>query len=185
MPHRKNKTGRPYWSVHELAVIGIFAALSKVISILIVLIGGGMNPLSLVLKNLVYTTLLIVLLFKVRKPGALLLFIVVNCIFSMMLMGGGLFLLPPMLLGGLCAEGLILLFGGHKKTLGLMIGVAAYDIVYKVGSLGLSWLFIREQPQVIWITAVMVVIGYSGALIGLFTGARFVKELRHAGIVRN
>jgi energy-coupling factor transport system substrate-specific component len=31
----------------------------------------------------------------------------------------------------------------------------------------------------------MVAIGYLGAVAGLFTGLRFVKELRHAGIVRN
>ncbi|MFW6372576.1 MAG: MptD family putative ECF transporter S component [Thermodesulfobacteriota bacterium] len=176
---------RRYWEVRDLAVIGIFSALTKVISLMVVLVGGGMNPLSLILKNLVFTTLMVVLLFKVRRFGALLLFIVVNTIFAMLLMGGGLFLLPPMLLAGLCAEGLIVLLGGYHKSLNLMLGVAVYDLLFKAGSLGISWFFVREQPQVLWITTVFVGIGYLGAVAGLFTGARFVKELRHAGIVRH
>lgn len=183
-PAKTNPTPRHYWEVRDLAVIGIFSALTKVISMMVVLVGGGMNPISLVLKNLVFTTLMVVLLFKVRKFGTLLLFIVVNTIFAMLLMGGGLFLLPPMLLAGLFAEGLIILLGGYGTTVNLMIGVAVYDLIFKAGSLGVSWFFVREQPQVLWITTVFVVIGYIGAVAGLFTGARFVKELRHAGIVR-
>jgi energy-coupling factor transport system substrate-specific component len=176
---------RRYWEVRDLAVIGIFSALTKVASLLVALIGGGMNPLTLILKNMVFTTMLIVLLFKVRRFGTLVLFIVVNTIFAMLLMGGGFFLLPAMLLAGLCAEGLIVLLGGYDRSINLMLGVALYDLLYKAGSVGISWLFVREQPQVLWAMTLMVVIGYAGAVAGLFMGAKFVKELRHAGIVRN
>jgi energy-coupling factor transport system substrate-specific component len=176
---------RRYWEVRDLAVIGIFAALTKVASLMVALVGGGMNPLTLILKNVVFTALLMVLLFKVPKSGALLLFIIVNTIFAMLLLGGGFFLLPPMLLAGACAEGLVFCLGGYRSTLNRIIGVAVYDLIFKAGSLGISWLFVREQPQVLWITTIIVTIGYSGALAGLFVGAKFIKELRHAGIVRN
>lgn len=175
---------RRYWEVRELAVIGIFAALTRVSTLLVALVGGGMNPLTLVLKNLLFTSLLVVLLFKVRKFGALILFVVVNALFSMLLMGGGFFLLPAMLAAGLVAEGLVFVLGGYRKRFALMAGVAVYDLLSKAGALGVSWLFVREQPGVLAMAAVMVGIGYLGALGGLFAGAAFVKELCHAGIVR-
>jgi len=181
-----DRNGQPsrYWETRELAVIGIFAALTKVASLVVALVGGGMNPLALIVKNLVFTALLVVLLFKVRKAGTLMLFIVVNIIFAMLIMGGGFVLLPPMLLAGICAEGLIRALGGYGKTVCLMLGVALYDLIFKSASLGISWLFVREQPQVLWASTIMVAIGYSGALAGLFVGRTFVTELRHAGIVR-
>jgi energy-coupling factor transport system substrate-specific component len=100
-------------------------------------------------------------------------------------MGGGFLLLPPMLLAGILAEGLIVFLGGYRKTVTIILGVALYDLVFKSGSLGVSWLFVREQPQILWVTTIMVAIGYSGAIMGLFAGLKFVKELRHAGIVRH
>jgi len=183
------KTTRPaalrYWEVRELAVIGIFAALTKTASLMVALIGGGMNPLTLVLKNIVFTAFLVVLLFKVRKRWTLMLFIAVNTVFSMLLMGGGFMLLPSMLLAGILAEGLIAALGGYVRPAGIVLGVALYDFVSKGVSLVVSWLFMREQPQIMWLMTVMVAVGYSGAIIGLFVGLRFVTELRHAGIVRN
>lgn len=67
-----------YWSAHELVVIGVFAAAAKVSTLLVALAGGGMNPVSLLLKNLIYTTLLVVMLYRVRKAGTLLLFSLVS-----------------------------------------------------------------------------------------------------------
>jgi energy-coupling factor transport system substrate-specific component len=90
-----------------------------------------------------------------------------------------------MLLAGLCAEGLIVVLGGYGKRANLILGVALYDLLFKLASLGMSWIFVREQPQLLWMITIFVVIGYSGSLAGLFVGARFVKELRHAGIVRD
>ena len=89
-----------------------------------------------------------------------------------------------MLLAGFCAEGLILVSGSYRTPACLVGGVAAFDLLYRLGSLGLSWLFVREQPQLMWLVTIMVAIGYSGALAGLYVGTRFIKELRHAGIVR-
>ncbi|MDY5993637.1 MAG: hypothetical protein SPJ14_00165, partial [Succinivibrio sp.] len=63
-----------YFNCRELVVIGVFAASVKVVTMLIALAGGGLNPVSLILKNLVFTTLMVVLLYKVRKTGALTLF---------------------------------------------------------------------------------------------------------------
>jgi len=175
----------PYWEMRDLVVIGIFAAVTKVSSLLVALVGGGMNPITLILKNLLFTTLVIVLLYKVRKFGTLTLFLLVNIIVSMLLMGGGIFLIPPMILAGLMAEGIIVVLGGYGKSVNLMIGVGFYDIVFKVSSVGASWLYLREQQEMVIISAIIVGIGYIGAFLGLFSGAFFVKELRHACIIRS
>ncbi|MCG8473552.1 MAG: MptD family putative ECF transporter S component [Desulfobacterales bacterium] len=173
-----------YWEMRDLVVIGIFAAITKVSSLLVALVGGGMNPVTLILKNLLFTTLAIVLLYKVRKFGTLTLFIVVNAIVSMLLMGSVIFLIPPMLVCGILAEGIILILGGYAKSINLMIGVGLYDLLFKISSVGVSWLYAREQPEIIIMATVIVGIGYIGALLGLFSGAYFVKELRHACIIR-
>ncbi len=171
--------------MRELVIIGVFAAVIKVSSILVALVGGGMNPLTLIIKNLLFTTLTIVLLYKVRKFGALTLFLLVNAIVSTLLMGGALFLIPSMLIAGPIAEVVILGLGGYNKSINLIIGVGLYDLMYKTGSVGLSWLFMREQQEMVIMSAIIVGISYIGAFMGLFTGAMFVKELRHACIIRS
>ena len=67
-------TNKRHWEARELVLVGVFAAAAKLSSLLIALAGGGMNPVGLIAKNLVYTTLMIVLLTKVPKHGTLLLF---------------------------------------------------------------------------------------------------------------
>lgn len=173
----------PYWNVRELVVIGIFAALIKVSSILVALVGGGMNPLTLIMKNLLFTTLLVVLLYKLRKFGTLTLFLGVSALVSAMLLGGSLVLIPASILAGLIAEALIKLLGGYRSPAAIMIGVAIYDALSKIMSLGVSWFMMREQPKMVVMAAMIVAVGYCGSLIGLFTGRYFVKELRHAGII--
>lgn len=173
-----------YWEMRELVVIGVFAAVAKVSVILVSLVGGGMNPLSLILKNLLFTTLAIILLNKVRKFGTFSLYLMVNIIVSMVLMGGVLFLVPPMIIAGIAAEISIMIFGGYKKDFSIIVGVGIYDFLFKAGSIGISWIYMREQPEIIMMVAGIVIIGYLGAVIGLFTGAVFVKELRHACIIR-
>ena len=148
---------RHYWSARELVVLGVFSAAAKLSTLLVALVGGGMNPVSLLAKNLIFTTLLVVMLYKVRKPGTLALFVLVNMLISMLLLGGSVTLL----------------------------GVAVYDLTSKVFSLGVSWLFMRESPALLYVIVPIVVIGYVGSLCGLFSGVRAVRELRHAGIVRN
>jgi energy-coupling factor transport system substrate-specific component len=175
---------RPYWSVRDLVVIGIFAAVVKVSSMAVALAGGGMNPLTLLAKNAVFTTLLVVLLYKIRRFGTLTLFVGVSAVVSLLLMGSGVTLLPAMLVAAALCEGVILLAGGYGRGAALVLGVALFDLLSKGLSLGLSWLMMREQPALLATITLMVSIGYVGALMGLFGGLAFVKELRHAGIVR-
>jgi energy-coupling factor transport system substrate-specific component len=174
-----------YWSARDLVVIGVFAAAAKLASVLIALVGAGMNPVSLLLKNLVFTTLLIVMLFKVRKSGTLLLFTAVNSLVSLLLLGGNVTLIPPAFAAALLAEGAILVFGGAKKTAAVYAGVALFDLASKALSLGVSFLFMRETPALVMVVVPFIVIGYAGSLLGLWAGAKSVKELRHAGIVRS
>jgi energy-coupling factor transport system substrate-specific component len=172
------------WSARELVVIGVFAAASKVTTLLIAMAGGGMNPLSLMGKNLVFTMLLIVMLCKVDRPGTLLLFTVINCLVSMLLLGASITLLPAMFAGALAAEG-FMLFGRNRGSLwNSVLGAAVFDIVSKFSAIGVSWLLMRENPAMIIVSALFVAIGYLGSVGGLFTGVHAVRELRHAGIIR-
>lgn len=106
---------RHYWSARELVVLGVFAAAAKLSTLLVALVGGGMNPVSLLAKNLIFTTLLVVMLYKVRKPGTLALFVLVNMLISMLLLGAGVTLLPAMLLAAGCAEAAMACSGGMRK----------------------------------------------------------------------
>ncbi len=176
---------QPYWQLQDLVTVGIFAAVTKVSSMLVALIGGGMNPLTLILKNILFTSLAIVLLYKVRKFGTLVLFIAVSSLISLLLLGGSIFIVPSMLLAGVIAEGIIVFLGGYKKSAALILGIGLYDLLYKCSSLGISWLYMREQQGLMVMVAIVVAISYIGSLIGLFTGVFFVKELRHACIIRD
>ena len=177
-------TRRRHWPVHDLIVIGIFAAVVKIASLAVALMGGGMNPLTLLLKNAIYTTLLVVLLHKVRRFGTLTLFIAVSGIVSLLLMGSGIVLLPAALAAGLVSEAVIVVTGGYGRALSLLLGVAVFDLLSKGLSLGMAWLTMREQPALMATVLMMVTLGYAGSLLGLGGGILFVKELRHAGIVR-
>ena len=106
---------RRRWEPRELVLIGVFAAAAKLSSLLIALAGGGMNPVSLLGKNLVFTTLMIVLLTKVPKLWTITLFTVVSMLVSVLLLGGSLTLLPAALLGALLAELFVVLTGGAQK----------------------------------------------------------------------
>ena len=173
-----------HWQARELVLIGVFAAAAKLSSLLIALAGGGMNPVSLVAKNLVYTTLIIVLLTKVPKPGTLLLFTVISMIVSVCLMGGSLTLLPAALAGALLGELGLRMTGGASKPWAPWIGVAIYDLASKGMSLGVSYLFMRESPALMTMVVPIVLVGYLGSLGGLWFAGKTVKELRHAGFVR-
>ncbi|MEF2146366.1 MAG: MptD family putative ECF transporter S component [Desulfovibrionaceae bacterium] len=172
------------WPVRDLIMIGIFAAIIKISSLVVAFAGGGMNPLTLLLKNAIHTTLLVVLLYKVRRFGTLTLFVCVSAVVGLLLMGGGITLLPAMIVAGLLAEAFIVLFGGYANTFALLFGVALFDLLTKSLSLGMSWLMMREQPALLVTVSLMVTVGYVGSLMGLGGGVMFVKELRHAGIVR-
>lgn len=172
----------PLWPVRELVMVGVFSAAAKVTTLAVALVGGGMNPVTLLAKNCIFTTLLIVLLFKVRKPGTLALFMSINFIISLLLLGGNVTLLVPLLIGACVAEGAVSLAGGINRPWGPFVGVAVYDLLSKVLSVGMSWVFSRENPALLYIVVPFVAIGYVGSLIGLFTGCKAVKELRRAGL---
>lgn len=177
-------TRQAHWFARELVLIGVFAAAAKLSSLMIALAGGGMNPVSLVAKNLVYTTLMIVLLTKVPKSGTLLLFTLVGMIVSVCLLGGSLTLLPAALVGALLGELATWLLGGATKPWAPWVAVGVCDLTSKAFSLGVSYLFMRETPALMAMVVPVVALGYLGSVAGLWFAVRTVGELRHAGFVR-
>lgn len=172
------------WGARDLVVIGVFAATAKLCTVLIAMVGGGMNPVSLLLKNVVFTTLLVIMLYKVRQPGTLSLFVIVSALVNFLLLGGNVTLIPPMLVAALVSEAVM----KFVKSLGwkgaVFWGVGCFDFLSKGLSLAVSYLMMRESPALMAVVLPIVLIGYAGSLIGLYTGYRSMKELRHAGIVR-
>ena len=172
------------WGARDLVVIGVFAATAKLSTVLIAMVGGGMNPVSLLLKNVVFTTLLVIMLYKVRQPGTLSLFVIVSALVNFLLLGGNVTLIPPMLVAALVSEAVM----KFVKSLGwkgaVFWGVGCFDFLSKGLSLAASYLMMRESPALMAVVLPIVLIGYAGSLIGLYTGYRSMKELRHAGIVR-
>ena len=172
------------WGARDLVVIGVFAATAKLSTVLIAMVGGGMNPVSLLLKNVVFTTLLVIMLYKVRQPGTLSLFVIVSALVNFLLLGGNVTLIPPMLVAALVSEAVM----KFVKSLGwkgaVFWGVGCFDFLFKGLSLAVSYLMMRESPALMAVVLPIVLIGYAGSLIGLYTGYRSMKELRHAGIVR-
>ena len=172
------------WGARDLVVFGVFAATAKLSTVLIAMVGGGMNPVSLLLKNVVFTTLLVIMLYKVRQPGTLSLFVIVSALVNFLLLGGNVTLIPPMLAAALVSEAVM----KFVKSLGwkgaVFWGVGCFDFLSKGLSLAVSYLMMRESPALMAVVLPIVLIGYAGSLIGLYTGYRSMKELRHAGIVR-
>jgi energy-coupling factor transport system substrate-specific component len=174
----------PYWKPGELIVIGTFAGLIKVSTMLIALAGGGMNPVTLVLKNMVATSLLIILVYRVRKFGVLTLFSLISSIVSLLLMGGN-----PMSVGGAIVAGVVCdaamaVMGRRQIAFVQVAGVALFDLLSRAASLGYYYFLYRESFKMFIIGTVVVALGYLGCLIGLWSGAVFVKELKHACIIR-
>ncbi len=173
-----------YWETRELVVIGTFAALIKIVSFLVAITGGGMNPIAMVAKNIVSTALLIILVFNVRKFGVLSLYVLISGMITILTMGRGLMLLPGILIAGFICDLIIKFCGGYKSSFAIIAGVALFDIFYRAISLSLGYLFMRENPQLLYFAGITVAIGYIGCIIGLFTGNIFAKELKHAGIIK-
>ena len=182
-----SKSRRPfYWDTEALIVVGLFTALNKVVSLLVALIGGGMNPVTLLLKNAVATALLIVLVSRVRRFGTLVLYTLVGQVVSFLISGGAMIaLLPGFLLAALISDVFIAAFGGYRRLGAVVAGVMVYDVLGRVLALLFSWIGVRENPAMFVFGAVIVAAGYLGCLfIGVPCGVKFVKELRHAGIIR-
>lgn len=172
------------WGARDLVVIGVFAATAKLSTVLIAMVGGGMNPVSLLLKNVVFTTLLVIMLYKVRQPGTLSLFVIVSALVNFLLLGGNVTLIPPMLVAALVSEAVMKLVKSLGWKGAVFWGVGCFDFLSKGLSLAVSYLMMRESPALMAVVLPIVLIGYAGSLIGLYTGYRSMKELRHAGIVR-
>lgn len=174
-----------HWSIQELVTIGVFAAAAKVITMVVALAGGGMNPVTLLIKNLIFTTFFIVMLYKVRKSGTIMLFTFVSLIVSLLLMGAEASTSLGMFMASFIGEFFILLFGGMKNKYAPIIGVAAFDLSYRVLSMFIAYMVMRETPEIVYAVIPIIAVGYLGAVIGLYTGIKAVKELRYAGIVRS
>ena len=172
------------WGARDLVVIRVIAATAKLSTVLIAMVGGGMNPVSLLLKNVVFTTLLVFMRYKVRQPGTLSLFVIVSALVNFLLLGGNVTLIPPMLAAALVPEAVM----KFVKSLGwkgaVFWGVGCFDFLSKGLSLAGSYIMMSESPALMAVVLPIVLIGYAGSLIGLYTGYRSMKELRHAGIVR-
>lgn len=177
---------RSYWDTESLVVVGLFTALSKVVSLMVALLGGGMNPFTLFLKNGIATALLVVLVARVRTFGVLALYVLVGQVISFLIAGGGMsMLLPCFLIAALVSDALIAACGGYRRIGAVLAGVALYDFLGRAISMGYSLLHARENMAMVVVAGVFIVLGYLGCLvIGLPCGAKFVKELRHAGIIR-
>lgn len=172
-----------HWTTQQLINIGVFSAVIKASTILVALMGGGMNPLSLIAKNCLFAMLMIVLLHKVPHVGTLSLVTCINMLVSFLLMGQGMLSLPGAFLSCLLAEGLIALCGGYKKTRAIVCGVLFFELASKFFSLLLSYLTMREQAGMLISVSIFIAIGTLGTFIGLYYGTSFTKELRHAGII--
>ena len=174
-----------YWTTEHLVLVGIFSALIRLSSLAIGLVGGGPNPVSLFVRNGLTTALLIVLVCRVRKFGVLCLYCFVNIVISFFMSGSVLiFLAPANIIAALASDLVIAAAGGYKNTLSVLAGVALYDLLSRGIALGFSFLVMRENLQLVAAGAMMIVLGYLGSLVGLPAGYKFVKELRHAGLIR-
>lgn len=171
------------WSCRDLVTIGVFAAIIKASTILVAMLGGGMNPVTLLAKNCLYVTLMIVLMHKVPRPGTLVLTVTLTALVSLLIMGQGMISAPAVITTALIGEGVIMLLGGYKKTFAIVTGLLCAELFGKAAGLGISWLAMREQPGMLVVASIFISIGAIGCFIGAWTGVRFMKELRHAGII--
>lgn len=172
-----------HWTTQELVTIGVFTAVIKVSTLLVAYLGGGMNPVTLMAKNGLFVMLMIVLLHKVPRTGTLTLASLITVLVSLLLMGQGILHTPGTLLACGVAEGVILLSGGYTRTRAIVWGVFTLELCAKLLSLAVSWLVLREQPGLLFMVAAFVAVGTVGSVLGLGLGVRFMKELRHAGII--
>lgn len=174
-----------HWTTQELVTLGVFAAVIKASTLIVAYMGGGMNPVTLMAKNCLFATLMIVLLHKIPKIGTLTLATVINSLVSFLIMGQGVVSTLALPLICFLAEGLMFLLGGYGKSRNILIGVLVLEICSKATGLGLAWLMTREQPGLLVVVSIFIAIGTLGTLLGLYTGLKFTKELRHAGIISN
>ncbi len=143
-----------------------------------------MNPISLMLKNGVGTTLLIILMLKVQKFGVFTIYVLINTVLAIIMSGGGAMMSPV----GLIATGIITdyILGNREKTgrARAVLGILFFETFSRVVSLVIGYISIRETPQFFYMGVAVVSLGYLGCLGGVFAGFRFSKELKVAGIIK-
>jgi energy-coupling factor transport system substrate-specific component len=164
--------------------IGVFAALVRVVGLAVALAGGGMNPLTLVLRNAAATALLVVLLHKSPRSGTLGLFVIIYGLLSVLLMGSGVRTLPGTLVAALAVDVGMACLGGYRSTWRILLAIGVYDVLTRSVSLAIGYLTVRESPAMFYMAAGVVGLGYVGCLVGLGVGAAVVRELREAGAIR-
>jgi energy-coupling factor transport system substrate-specific component len=151
---------------------------------MIALIGGGMNPVTMILRSAVHSALLVVLLAKVPRTGALTLANAVGGFLAFFLMGQAMLTLPAVLVGALSIELIVFSLGGLEKHPALGIfAVALSELIIRFINVGLSYLTLREQPAMVIMVVVISSFSYLGILLGLIGGASMTKELKHAGLI--
>ena len=151
---------KPYWTPGELIIIGTFAGLIKASTMLIAMAGGGMNPVTLVLKNVVATSLLIILVYKVNKFGVLTLFSIISSIVSLLLMGGNPMSVAGTIVAGPVCDVAMAVTGSRQNTFVLIMGVALFDLLSRMISLGYSYFMYRENLNLFIMGSIVVALGY-------------------------
>jgi energy-coupling factor transport system substrate-specific component len=175
-----------FFQTRELVTIGLFSAAAKASSLILALAGGGMNPLTLILKSAVQSALLVVLLAKVPRTGTLTLSNLVGALLSFLLMGQHVISLPGVMAGTLLVELLALPGGGLARRPWLAVPmVAVSELVIRFINIGVSYLGVREQPGLLAMVVAVSAFGYLGILLGLIGGVRMTGELRHAGLIQD
>ena len=171
----------------DLVTIGVFAALAKTSSLLIALAGGGMNPLSMILRNLFIVVLLSALVVKVSKPWTLTLAHLTSLLVSALILGQSIATIPLILVACLVSELFLWVASrGYRLTFPIILGVFFCEIFLKVISAFYTYWRLKEQPMVdAMMTSLLVFmgIGIIGSVLGIFVSYRFIKELRRASLI--
>lgn len=170
----------------ELVTIGLFAGAAKAVSLMVALMGGGPNPVTLLLRNAIWAALWMILLIKVTRPGTLTLATVVSALLGLFLFGSSMLSLPGTIAACLVAEVFMLALAPlGSPVFTAVVGIAISEILKRGVSLGMGYLALREQPALLIPSIIIMGFSYIGILVGLAGGFRMVKELRHAGLIQN
>ncbi len=179
-------TGQGHFETRDLVIIGLFAGAAKATAIIIALMGGGMNPPTLMLKNIVFASLWVILLCKVPKTGTLALANTVSALLGFFLLGQAMISLPSLIAATLLVELIIKAIGGLKKGIMMaVLAVAISELIMRIINLFIGYLGVREQPGLLVMVLIISAVGYLGILVGLFAGVKMVKELKHAGLIQS
>ena len=172
------------WTIRDLVIVGILAALARALGLASVFVFGGMNPVSLALRAAIITVLYIILRHKVRHFGALMLTVLIGSLISFLVMAQAILTLPWLLMSALLAE-IFICLPGRNRSASIIIGVAFMQIMERLARLALAYLAMRENPGMLWPAVLMSIPSLAGALLGCLAAPGFIKELRHAGFINN